>query len=77
MDLTADTTTSQDTAATPAVSGGRNDATQVVAHGQAYLCGRPLGEILRALVPALTPEKIQEALAAQQEKGGRLGEVLV
>ncbi|RKG78389.1 type II secretion system protein GspE [Corallococcus exercitus] len=77
MDLTADTTTSQDTAATPAVSGGRNDATQVVAHGQAYLCGRPLGEILRALVPALTPEKIQEALATQQEKGGRLGEVLV
>ncbi|MFP2900673.1 type II secretion system ATPase GspE [Corallococcus sp. 4LFB] len=77
MDLTADTTTSQDTAATPAVSGGRNDATQVVAHGQAYLCGRPLGEILRALVPALTPEKIQEALAAQQEKGGQLGEVLV
>ncbi|WP_375760651.1 type II secretion system ATPase GspE [Corallococcus exercitus] len=77
MDLTADTTTPQDTAATPAVSGGRNDATQVVAHGQAYLCGRPLGEILRALVPALTPEKIQEALAAQQEKGGRLGEILV
>ncbi|MBN8231437.1 type II secretion system ATPase GspE [Corallococcus macrosporus] len=77
MDLTADTTTTQDTAATPAVSGGRNDATQVVGHGLAYLCGRPLGEILRALVPSLTPEKIQEALAAQQEKGGRLGEILV
>ncbi|NBD08587.1 MULTISPECIES: type II secretion system ATPase GspE [Corallococcus] len=77
MDLTADPTTLQASAATPDVAGGRNDATQVVAHGQAYLCGRPLGEILRALVPALTPEKIQEALAAQQEKGGRLGEILV
>ncbi|QAT86845.1 general secretion pathway protein F [Corallococcus coralloides] len=77
MDLTADTTTSQGSAATPDVSGGRNDATQVVGHGLAYLCGRPLGEILRALVPGLTPEKIQEALATQQEKGGRLGEVLV
>ncbi|RKG64914.1 type II secretion system protein GspE [Corallococcus sp. CA054B] len=77
MDLTADTTTSQGSTATPDVSGGRNDATQVVGHGLAYLCGRPIGEILRALVPALTPEKIQEALAAQQEKGGRLGEVLV
>ena len=77
MDLTADTTTSQGSAATPDVSGGRNDGTQVVGHGLAYLCGRPLGEILRALVPGLTPEKIQEALATQQEKGGRLGEVLV
>ncbi|RKG58652.1 type II secretion system protein GspE [Corallococcus sp. AB011P] len=77
MDLTADTTTSQGSTATPDVSGGRNDATQVVGHGLAYLCGRPIGEILRALVPALTPEKIQEALATQQEKGGRLGEVLV
>ncbi|NNC17125.1 type II secretion system ATPase GspE [Corallococcus exiguus] len=77
MDLTADTTTSQGSTATPDVSGGRNDATQVVGHGLAYLCGRPIGEILRALVPALTPEKIQEALATQQEKGGRLGEILV
>ena len=77
MDLTADTPTSQGSTATPDVSGGRNDATQVVGHGLAYLCGRPLGEILRALVPSLTPEKIQEALAAQQEKGGRLGEILV
>ncbi|RKH51203.1 type II secretion system protein GspE [Corallococcus sp. AB049A] len=77
MDLTADTPTSQGSTATPDVSGGRNDATQVVGHGLAYLCGRPMGEILRALVPSLTPEKIQEALAAQQEKGGRLGEILV
>ncbi|MBZ4334171.1 type II secretion system ATPase GspE [Corallococcus coralloides] len=77
MDLTADTTTSQGSTATPDVSGGRNDATQVVGHGLAYLCGRPIGEILRALVPGLTPEKVQEALATQQEKGGRLGEILV
>ncbi|RKG85596.1 type II secretion system ATPase GspE [Corallococcus terminator] len=77
MNLTADPTTLQAADASTDVVGGRNDSTQVVAHGQAYLCGRPLGEILRALVPALTPEKIQEALAAQQEKGGRLGEILV
>ncbi|RKH59893.1 type II secretion system ATPase GspE [Corallococcus llansteffanensis] len=77
MNPTADPTTLQASAASTEVPVGRNDATQIVAHGQAYLCGRPLGEILRALVPALTPEKIQEALAAQQEKGGRLGEVLV
>ncbi|MCY1045222.1 type II secretion system ATPase GspE [Corallococcus sp. bb12-1] len=77
MNLTADPTTLQAADASTDVVGGRNDSTQVVAHGQAYLCGRPLGEILRALVPALTPEKIQEALAAQQEKGGRLGELLV
>ncbi|RKH16642.1 type II secretion system protein GspE [Corallococcus praedator] len=77
MNLTADPTTLQAADASTDGVGGRNDSTQVVAHGQAYLCGRPLGEILRALVPALTPEKIQEALAAQQEKGGRLGEILV
>jgi len=51
-------------------------ATQVVAHGPAYLCGRPIGEILRA-TSGLTEEKLQEALALQAEKGGRLGEVLV
>ncbi len=58
--------------AKPAVDG----ATQVVAHSPAYLCGRPLGEILRATA-GLTEEKLQEALALQAEKGGRLGEVLV
>ncbi|HEY8211774.1 MAG TPA: type II secretion system ATPase GspE [Myxococcaceae bacterium] len=45
-------------------------------HGPAYLCGRPIGEILKATA-GLTEEKLQEALAAQAEKGGRLGEVLV
>ncbi|WP_338867446.1 type II secretion system ATPase GspE [Myxococcus stipitatus] len=73
MTVTADPTL----AATPAVATVRNDSTQVVSHGQAFLCGRPLGEILRALVPSLTEEKLQEALAAQEEKGGRIGEVLV
>jgi general secretion pathway protein E len=51
-------------------------STQIVTHGPAYLCGRPLGEILRATC-GLTEEKLQEALQLQAEKGGRLGEVLV
>ncbi|WP_257458667.1 type II secretion system ATPase GspE [Archangium lipolyticum] len=51
-------------------------ATQVVAHGPAYLCGRPLGEILRHTC-GLTEDKLQEALQLQAEKGGRLGEILV
>ncbi|NMO21596.1 type II secretion system ATPase GspE [Pyxidicoccus fallax] len=73
MNVTADPTL---TAAAPAATP-RNDATQVVTHGQAFLCGRPLGEILRALVPSLTEAKIQEALSVQTEKGQRLGEALV
>ncbi|MCE9666700.1 type II secretion system ATPase GspE [Myxococcus stipitatus] len=74
MNVTADPSlTSAATDAAPV----RNDATQLVSHGQAFLCGRPLGEILRAIVPSLTEEKLQEALASQQEKGGRIGEVLV
>ncbi|WP_239013953.1 type II secretion system ATPase GspE [Archangium violaceum] len=51
-------------------------ATQVVSHGPAFLCGRPLGEILRH-TSGLTEEKLQEALQLQSEKGGRLGEILV
>ncbi|MCY1015386.1 type II secretion system ATPase GspE [Pyxidicoccus sp. MSG2] len=73
MNVTADPSLN----ATDAVAPARNDATQVVAHGQAFLCGRPLGEILRALVPSLTEEKIQEALTVQTEKGQRIGEALV
>ncbi|SET56896.1 type II secretion system ATPase GspE [Stigmatella erecta] len=60
----------------PALSASRNDATQIVAHGQAYLSGRPLGEILQ-VTASLSAEKLQEALAVQAEKGGRIGEVLV
>ncbi|HLL55271.1 MAG TPA: GspE/PulE family protein, partial [Myxococcaceae bacterium] len=52
------------------------EATQVVAQGPAYLCGRPMGEILRATA-GLSEEKLKEGLAAQAEKGGRIGEVLV
>ncbi|MCK8496241.1 MULTISPECIES: type II secretion system ATPase GspE [Myxococcus] len=74
MNVTADPTVA--TAASGAAPA-RNDSTQVVSHGQAFLCGRPLGEILRALVPSLTEEKLREALALQEEKGGRIGEVLV
>jgi len=50
--------------------------TQVVAHGPAYLYGRPLGQILVQSF-GLMPEKLDEALKVQAEKGGRLGEVLV
>ncbi|HYV45033.1 MAG TPA: type II secretion system ATPase GspE [Myxococcaceae bacterium] len=57
----------------PAPAAG---GTQRITHGPAYLCGRPLGEILKATA-GLTEEKLQEALSAQQEKGGRLGEVLI
>ncbi|WNG25074.1 type II secretion system protein GspE [Cystobacter fuscus] len=52
------------------------DATQVIAHGPATLCGRPLGEILRR-TSGLTEDKLQEALQLQADKGGRLGELLV
>ncbi len=74
MNVTADPTPATDT---PAPAPARNDATPLVAPGQAFLCGRPLGEILRALVPSLTEEKLQEALAVQAEKGTRIGEALV
>jgi general secretion pathway protein E len=40
------------------------------------LCGKPLGEILK-ISAGLTQERLEEGLAAQAEKGGRLGEVLV
>ncbi|HYX92942.1 MAG TPA: type II secretion system ATPase GspE [Myxococcaceae bacterium] len=52
------------------------DASQVAAPAPAFLCGRPLGEILK-VTAGLTEEKLQEALAAQVEKGGRIGELLV
>ncbi|MFT3709563.1 MAG: type II secretion system ATPase GspE [Archangium sp.] len=54
----------------------RTERTHVVTHGPAYLFGRPLGEILIESF-GLPREKLDEALAAQVEKGGRLGEVLV
>ncbi|WP_309889228.1 type II secretion system ATPase GspE [Archangium sp.] len=59
----------------PLAKPATDAATQVIAHGPAYLCGRPLGEILRATA-GLTEEKLQEALRIQVEKGGRLGEIL-
>ncbi|MBL8912447.1 MAG: type II secretion system ATPase GspE [Archangium sp.] len=54
----------------------RTERTAVVSHGPAYLFGRPLGEILIESF-GLPREKLEEALTAQAEKGGRLGEVLV
>jgi len=43
---------------------------------QASMVGRPLGEILRA-VAGLGEATLEEALRAQADEGGRLGEVLV
>jgi general secretion pathway protein E len=60
----------------PLAKPAADAATQVVSHGPAFLCGRPLGEILRH-TSGLTEEKLQEALQLQAEKGGRLGEILV
>ena len=60
----------------PLAKPAADAATQVVSHGPAFLCGRPLGEILRH-TSGLTEDKLQEALQLQAEKGGRLGEILV
>ena len=54
----------------------RTERTQMVSHGPAYLFGRPIGEILVSQFQ-LPREKLDEALVAQAEKGGRIGEVLV
>ncbi len=43
---------------------------------RAHLRGKPLGEILVAL-RGLSTDEIDEALAQQAEKGGRIGEILV
>jgi general secretion pathway protein E len=43
---------------------------------QASMVGRPLGEILRA-VAGLSEAALEEALRAQADEGGRVGEVLV
>jgi len=57
---------------------GAPERTSLVANAPAFLCGRPLGEILRetAKLPA---ERLEEALALQrgEQAGARLGEILV
>jgi general secretion pathway protein E len=53
-----------------------SESTVAVSHGPAFLCGRPLGEILTHTAK-LAPEKLDQALTEQKEKGGRLGEILV
>ncbi len=53
-----------------------SDARRAISHTLASLCGRPLGEILK-ISAGLTDDKLEEALAVQAEKGGRIGEVLV
>ena len=55
----------------------RRAPSHVVAHGPAFLSGARSGEILRASRRTDARTKLEEALAAQAEKGGRLGEVLV
>src|SRR6266545_1989491 len=54
------------------------ERTALVANAPAYLCGRPLGEILRETAK-LAPERLEEALALQrgEQAGTRLGEILV
>ncbi|HET8539687.1 MAG TPA: type II secretion system ATPase GspE [Anaeromyxobacter sp.] len=54
------------------------ERTSLVAHAPAFLCGRPLGEILRETAK-LPPERLEEALALQrgEQAGTRLGEILV
>src|SRR5712692_659455 len=61
------------------VAGESRPPPMAVSRAAGYLeslCGRPLGEILKA-VSGLTQEKLEEALTLQAEKGGRIGEVLV
>ncbi|MFN7135490.1 MAG: GspE/PulE family protein, partial [Myxococcales bacterium] len=62
-----------ETGTTPGVTRER---TMLVANAPAFLCGRPLGEILVQL-GHVRPDKLEEALLLQNEKGGRIGEVLV
>ena len=60
----------------PQREGPVTERTQMVSHGPAFLFGRPLGQILLESFN-LSPEKLDEGLRHQAEKGGRLGEVLV
>jgi general secretion pathway protein E len=52
--------------------------TVIVAHAPAFLCGRPIGEIL-VETGKLAPARVEEALALQrgEQAGSRLGEILV
>jgi general secretion pathway protein E len=62
----------------PAVDEPR-ERTALVANAPAFLCGRPLGEILVEIVK-LDPARVDEALAAQrggEHAGVRIGELLV
>jgi general secretion pathway protein E len=72
-EMVAEGTSVHQASAAPAT---RPEATVQVSHGPAFLCGRPLGQILMETA-SLSEEKLNEALAQQAEKGGRLGEILV
>jgi general secretion pathway protein E len=62
----------------PLADEAPRERTAVVANAPAFLCGRPVGEIL-VEIARLPPEKIEEALALQrgEQAGARLGEILV
>ncbi len=62
----------------PIPPGEARERTALVANAPAWLCGRPLGEIL-AETAKLAPARIEEALAAQrgEQSGARIGEILV
>jgi len=62
----------------PAALAEPRERTSLVAHAPAFLCGRPIGEILRETAK-LPPEKVEEALALQrgEQAGTRIGEILV
>ncbi len=62
----------------PLAEPPREERTALVANAPAYMCGRPLGEILRETAK-LAPERLEEALAAQkgEQAGARVGEILV
>jgi general secretion pathway protein E len=62
----------------PLAAGARPDRTGLVLRSPAWLCGRPLGEILLESA-RLAPERLEEALRAQrgEQAGTRLGEILV
>ncbi|HEY6099746.1 MAG TPA: type II secretion system protein GspE, partial [Anaeromyxobacter sp.] len=62
----------------PLKPGEPSDRTALVTNAPAFLCGRPIGEIL-VETAKLAPEKVEEALALQrgEQAGARLGEILV
>ncbi|MFO0583071.1 MAG: type II secretion system ATPase GspE [Anaeromyxobacter sp.] len=72
------TTPETPTESLPLGADRARERTGLVARSPAWLCGRPLGEILVESAK-LDPARVEEALAAQrgEQAGSRLGEILV